>query len=303
LGKDREAASLIDIDKIATRYTVFVPVLHLVSCGLYIAGYSTAFGSNIGGLFSASDFFTITIQHLIMTYIVGLGMPLLVILARHRSGKTYAADLIAKEDDPIKKAAMAENNRKTVKFIQWVLPLASLLPIALLLCQIWTGAMREYYLVLNFVLMALLPTLWNTASRLGFFGVRVEFAWVGLAFAVGVYGLGLNSGDRDRRLPFSAFADSHMQCKKHFILRPIGSRFISVTSDDRRHLVDDKCEVKFTFPRSDIIPLESLFALVAKKLTVKEPAKPGRPEAKKIGEALPTPAKSSAGKPLADPRS
>ena len=257
---------MLDIDKVAGRVTIIVPVVHLAACGLYMAGYSTGFGGNIGGMFSASDFFTITIQHLVATYVLGLGMPVAVILLRHRSGRTYAVDLIAMEDDPAKRADLVATRRWVLRLTTWVVPPLVLIPLIILVCQIWTGAMRDYYFALNFSLLALLPVWWKIANRLQLYGLPVELAWCALAFAVGVLGLGMNSGDRDRRFPYNAVSDVRMHCGKHAILSPIGDRFISVTPDNRRHIVNDECKVQFDFVPTSIIRLVPLYDLVKAKL-------------------------------------
>lgn len=258
----------LDIDKIAGRATIIVPVVHLVACGLYMAGYSIGFGGNIGGMFSASDFFTITIQHLITTYVLTLGMPLVVIFMRHRSGRTYAVDLIAREDDPLKKAELIATRHWVVGFTTWTLPVLALLALVMLACQFWTGAARDYYFALNMCILALFPSWWKIANHLKFYGLSVELAWCALAFTVGVVGLGMNSGERDRRYSYNDLSEGRMRCGKHVILSPIGNRFISVTPDNRRHLVNDECKVQFDFVPTTIVPFGSLYDLVIAKLVV-----------------------------------
>lgn len=267
----------MDIEKAIGRLTIIVPLIHLLACGLYMAGYSTGFGGNIGGMFTASDFFTITIQHLVTTYVLSLGMPVAVIFLRHRSGRTYAADLIAKEEDPAKKAKLVDTREWVIWFTTWALPLLGLLPLGLLACQIWTDAPRDYYLPLTMLLLALLPIWWRAANRLNFYGLPVELAWCALSFAVGVLGLGLNAGDRDRRWPQAAFVDSRMRCGKHVVLNPIGERFLTVTPDNRRHLTDDECKVQFDFAPTTIVRMDSLANLVSAKLNPAPPPRPSKP--------------------------
>ncbi len=256
----------MDFDKLSGRIAIMVPIVHLTACGLYMAGYSAGFGGNIGGMFSAADFFTITIQHLVTTYVLSLGMPIAIILLRHRSGRAYAADLIAKEDDPVAKAAMVATRQWVINFTTWALPAFALFFLTIFISQIWFGAIRDYHFMLTLIVLALLPTWWKTATRLNLYGLPVEMAWCAFAFSVGVIGLGMNAGDRDRRLPYNVLSDARMSCGTHVILRPIGDRFISVTPDNRRHLINDECKVQFGFVPTPIVPQLSLFEMLKAKL-------------------------------------
>jgi hypothetical protein len=260
---------VLDFDKFAGRFAVIVPIVHLVTCGLYMAGYSVGFGGNIGGLFSASDFFTITIQHLIATYVLSLGMPVIVILLRYRSGLTYASDIARRENDPVKKAELIAISKWANRFLMWVLPLLGLNAVVLLVCQMWTGAMPLYNLVFAFFSLVLMPAWWKAADLLKLYGLPVELAWCCCAFVVGVVGLGMDSGDRDRRMPYILLSDARMHCGDHAILSPIGDRFISVTPNNRRHLINDDCKVQFDFMPTAIIPQQSLYDLVKAKLDTK----------------------------------
>jgi hypothetical protein len=261
-----------DVEKLTGRLTIIIPLVHLVACGLYMAGYSAGFGGNIGGMFSPSDFFTITIQHLITTYVLSLGMPMALILLRHRSGYTSAAELISQENDPEKKSRLITTQQWVVKVATWILPAMAAIAGLVLALQFWTAGARDYYFTFSFVLLALLPTWWNLANRLNFEGLHVEFAWCALAFGIGVVGLAMNQGDRDRRFPYSALTDTRMHCGNHVILSPIGDRFISVTPDNRRQLITDECKVQFVFQPTPIVPLEPVFDLIKSKLTPHPPS-------------------------------
>lgn len=260
-----------DFDKVAGRLAIVVPIVHLVTCGLYMAGYSAGFGGNIGGLFSASDFFTITIQHLVTTYVFSLGMPLAVILLRHRSGRAYAVDIIAQEDDPATKAKLIATRQWVIGFTTWALPVLALFLFTMLICQIWTGSVRNYNFLFTSIFLALMPAWWGAADRLKLYGLPVELAWCAAVFAIGVVGLGMDAGDRDRRLAYKVLFDTRMHCGHHVMLSPIGDRFISVTPDDRRHLINEDCKVIFDFVPTAIIPLRSLYDLVKAKLTSAPP--------------------------------
>jgi hypothetical protein len=256
---------MTDVEKIIGRFSLLLPIVHIITCGLFMAGYSLGFGGNIGGLFSASDFFTITIQHLITTYTLSLMAPILFILSRHRTGRAYAIDLINAEKDEETRARLVSTRQFIVKLTSWVLPLFAILFVVMACLSIYADAHVEYYLTLNMLVLGFLPTWWNLMNRLKLGGLPVEIAWCAIAFAVGVVGLGLNIGQTDRRLPYTALTESRMRCSNQVILSPIGERFLSVTPDNRRHIINEDCKTQFDFQKTAVFVPGSLYDLVRKK--------------------------------------
>jgi hypothetical protein len=259
-----------NFEKIAGRATLLIPVVHLVTCGLYMAGYSLGFGGNIGGLFSASDFFTITIQRLISTYVMSAGLPALILFVRHRSGKPYISDEIAAEPDEsrrdrlLKTAVLVRLTANVVfitNFIIWCI---------ILIAEIYADYWIEYYLFSTMTILALFPIWWKIAERLKFYGMPVEIAWCIFSFAVGVVGLGLNSGERDRRISYTELVQNRMHCATHVVLTPIGTRFLSVTPDGIRHIINDECKILFDFEKRPNFSKGTLYELVMRKWTGNE---------------------------------
>ncbi len=74
--------------------------------------------------------------------------------------------------------------------------------------------------------------------------------------------LGMDTGDLHRRLPFAKIKSDQMSCSGSVVLKPIGERFISVTADDRRHVIDAECKILFDLPQSKLIPGAPLPTLV-----------------------------------------
>lgn len=253
---------MADLEKTISRAVILVPVAHIIVCTLYIAGYSLGFGGNIGGLYSPVDFFTVTLQHLIYIYVLSLAMPILFILFRHRSGRTYASDEIAAETDPEKKVALAQTASRVVSFFDYALPMFLVLVLVSFSVSIYVDTYIQYYLTFNAIVLSLYPTFIRLAEWLNFRGLRVEVAWSLISFTAAVVGLGLDSGQIDRRLTYDALAKGAMRCQGHVILTPIGQRFLSVTRDNRRHVVDADCKARFEFEQRPLWrggPLPSLF--------------------------------------------
>ena len=160
---------------------------------------------------------------------------------------------------------MTASRDRIVRLLTWTLRSFAVLLVVMIAFQIWTGAWIEYYLTLNMLVLALAPTWWDIANRLNFYGLPAELAWCGAVFIVGVLGLGLNSGEMDRRLPYSSLVDGHMVCRNQIVVSSIGKRFISVTPDNRRHLINEECKTQFDFSMSPVVPDKSLYDLAAKK--------------------------------------
>lgn len=251
---------MLDFEKSLGRASIAFPMIHLISGGLYIAGYSFAFGGNIGGMFAASDIFTATIQHLIKLYFWGLAFPFIIILARHRLERYIKAQR-AKEG--------AKNQQDMAVKREPLWPIWALAPFALgiLFLQIWTGSYRDYYTLSLVFLMGLLPLFWKAEWLFALPRIPAEFAWCMMVFAVGVFSQGMQTGDRDRRAPYATFLDQRMRCDDHLILNPVGPRFLSVTPDNRRHLIDDQCVVKFNFYPTPVVPSQSPYQLAKAKFS------------------------------------
>lgn len=254
-----------DFEKIAARVTLLIPIVHLVTCGLYMAGYSLGFGGNIGALFSTSDFFTITIQRLISTYVMSAGLPAFILFVRHRSGKPYISDEIAAEQDESRKRRLQNtanlinlmlNVGFTAIFTLWII---------IFIAQIYADYWIDYYMFLTTTILALFPIWWKVARRLNFHGMPVEIAWLILSFAIGVVGLGLNSGERDRRFSYTELFQHRMHCATHVVLTPIGTRFLSVTPDGTRHIINDECKILFDFQKRPAFSKGTLYELVLRK--------------------------------------
>lgn len=254
-----------DVDKIIGRLAIIVPVLHLTSCGLFMAGYSAGFGGGVGGLFSPSDFFTITIQYLILIYALSLGVPTLLTVARHRLGWASYQDIIEKETDQIRKEKLRSNG----EFTKVVLVVSIWISLALFglifALSIWVGAIRDHYVMFMFFAVSLAPLWWKVSNHFDIPMLPSELALNAVLFVVAVIGIGMDRGDRDRRLPFELVVSKTMQCNDHRILRPIGERFISVTPDNRRYIINDECETQFVFETVPIYSPKPLGDLVVEK--------------------------------------
>lgn len=256
----------MDIDKLISRGAVAVPLIHVITCGIYIVGYAMGFGGSIGSLFSPSDFFTVTIQHLATVYVTGLGVPIAFNFFRNRSTVARAGTSNnAIPNDPPSELVKAIWRGISIG-IDILLVFFGLLFFVILLAQIWTGWIRTYYLTFLAMWMGTLPFWSRYAVKRNIYGLKPQLYWIGATFAISVLGMSLTAGEVDRRASYSNLKTGRMLCKNHVILSSIGDRFITVTSDNNRHIVSDECEVFADLEKLPMAATGPLSKLVREKI-------------------------------------
>lgn len=261
----------MDIEKLAGRAALAAPVLHISTCTLYMYGYSVGFGSGIAGLFSISDFFTITLQHLVTIYALGLAIPTVTILARHRAGWAYISDSLPTGENG---RTIISKSLKITRFILHVtLFIYVMTPVAYLISSIVVDSFVSYFLINSFMGIGLLPVWWKLSDTLRFYGLSAEIAFVLVIFASSVIAQGVDAGQGDRRFRYDRLSEDRLKCGEHVILAPIGERFLAATRDGSRQVIDDECKVHFSFEKRPPFREGSLYDLVWEKLDTTEMGK------------------------------
>lgn len=238
----------MDSDKLLGRAAIIIPVTHVAACSLFLAGYSWGFGDKIGTLFTASDFFTISLHYLVSMYIFGLGVHLVPLAYRHLSGTPYTVDKISRIQDEEQRQLSLKRLEVIKTMITLSLVVLFTLVVTLLIINIVYDLNRSYYLTISVLTLTIVPLWWHVANKLLISGVGMELTLLGLTFAAGLVGLGMDAGFRDRRYSFDALQGSHFACGSDIVLTPVGNRFVSVSPDGSRQVINDKCEVIFKFP-------------------------------------------------------
>ncbi len=256
----------MDLDKSLGRLAIIVPVFHLITCALFLFGYSWGFGGGAGTLFAVTDFFTVSLDHLIRTYALGLGVPLVFILVRHSRGHPYAADVIAAETDAVKREKLAAAHSTLKTIISWGLAISGLLILMALFFSIYFDLMRLYYLSVSAILLIFVVPFWKLCDALNIEGIHGEFAFVVLMFIAGVIGIGMDAGFRDRRGSMDFLDKDRYQCKDHMVLNTAGSRFITVTKDNMRHVINEECKILFSFPAKPPLRQQSIADAITESL-------------------------------------
>ncbi|WP_298169941.1 hypothetical protein [Novosphingobium sp.] len=225
-----------------------------------MAGYSLGFGDHISGFFTAGDFFTITIRNLLSVYFFGLGLPFIVISIRNfRESAPESAKNIDLDDE------CGSDRLGKILEIFYINPslfidIFAIYNLIILILCLYFKVPPWYQLTFIFVFFAFSSRWWKIAVQLSLSNFITELLWCMLVFSISVFGLSLDQGFLDRHAPYKSLSYNRVSCDKFTVLTPIGSRFIAVTSDDKRHLIDDKCQVVFEFSPSYIASSEPLFA-------------------------------------------
>ncbi len=250
------------VEEISQKIAIYIPVVHVCVCGLFIIGYSAGFGSGIADLFSVSDFFTITLKYLILIYTSGLVIPLLLILIRHKMGYSYAENLIDSIGDPevrIKNMEILSSIRGPMTY---GLITSSVLCAIMLIYQVYVDGYRNYYISLIWISIGF-TTVWAyLAAKLNIFGAKVEVSWSILIFCVSVFGYAMDKGFMDRRMDYDYFSNDPMRCNDQKILSTVGSYFISVSRDNSRLIISDDCKTKFKIQNTAPLSERSISDLI-----------------------------------------
>jgi hypothetical protein len=260
---------MADMEKVLGRLAIAIPLVHVVTCGLYLAGYSAGFGARIGGMFLPSDFFTITIQMLIQLYTLNLGLPVLILFVRYIYVDGYASDVIFKPTEHQTIQDLTANIsalKKILIVINTLCIFLGIVAIANLTAEIIVGVKLSIRFTCSFLMLAGLPLWWKFATKLKRGGWQVEFAFLCTYFVIGIWAAGVENGQMDRRAEYSNFVGRRMTCGDHVILGPIGSRFLSIMPNGQRQIIDENCKIIFGFVKAPPFTVGPAVPLALQKL-------------------------------------
>lgn len=229
----------MDQDKILSRVALIAPFAHFVVCALYIYGFSLGFGLSISGLFSATDFFIVTLQNLIVIYPVALMLPATIWYFQHKSATDDDAGIV-----PLTEFS---GRRKLFLVIVILICLFVFFWFAISRMQ---GFFFSWYLLLQAVLVFSMPFVVHFSSRARISRARMSLVLNCAMFFLAVVALGIEKGDLYRRGSAAHLANSEMKCGGHTVLLPIGERFLAVGSDGNRYVINEDCKVVFMFEKA-----------------------------------------------------
>lgn len=252
----------MDWDKALGRLAIVVPVLHVVVCTFFLAGYSWGFGGGVSKLFDTSDYFTATIENLIKIYTVALAIPLMTLVYRHRSGHPYAIDTVHSEEDPLKRDIMMSRMlliRKLIFYISWILVFLILFAFII---QVKFDLYRSYYVTSQVIILALTFPYWHLCRNIKFYGFWAELAWLLVGFAFATLAMGADSGFKDRRYPYSIVSQDSFSCNNNSVIFRAGENFIAVEQLGKRIALNKDCDLKFEFSEFPPITEKSIYEVI-----------------------------------------
>ncbi|MGH6746608.1 hypothetical protein [Novosphingobium sp.] len=228
----------MSFDQAFSRLIVLVPIAHVAACTLYIVGFSLGFGSGVAFLFTATDFFTVTLNGLAKIY--------------------FSAAII-----PIFMYFIIKNGRQAKKGITgktWANIAGLIIAFASCMTFVYIGAasyalVRQGYMPSAFDFFGVFLVL--VTPLVAFIFRKFNFSYlVGSLLAVEFLGAilfqGYDAGKGYRQLPYRQLAAKSMKCGKYAIVFSVGGKFIAVDSNNRRRIVDADCKDKFYFEPKQI---------------------------------------------------
>jgi hypothetical protein len=108
---------------------------------------------------------------------------------------------------------------------------------------------RFYYSCVSTATISFSIPFWWICDRVKLYGFWAEVMWIVVCIVPAVISVGMDEGFRDRRDPMARLVKDTYHCQKQLVVSSIGDRFISVTRDNVRHVINDECEILFNFPR------------------------------------------------------
>lgn len=231
----------MELEKILSRVVLIAPFAHLAVCSLYIYGFSMGFGLSISGLFTATDFFIVTLQNLIVIYPVALMLPAIIWYFQHQSTS----------DDDGGMASVSEFSVRRKIFVGVIVSISVFVFFWFAISRI-QGFYFSWYLLLQAILICMLPFAIQLASRAQLNRAKVSFSLNCAMFVLAVVALGIEKGDLYRRGSFVQLTNNDMKCGNQTVLLPIGDRFLAVGTDATRNIINDDCKVVFKFERTKL---------------------------------------------------
>jgi hypothetical protein len=242
----------MDIEKLWGRAAFIVPVGHVIVCSLFIFGFCAGFGPSISGLFTVSNFFTVTLQNLMVIYPVCVGFPLLAYYFMVRND----------HDGTLFSAKFELRNEKAYYFAFWIVLTVSWSLFGLMIRERWQGYYVPWFFIAISAFVAMLPLVCYICAVKGVTFRTLRVTVDILYFVTTVIALGATKGDVYRRGSSESLQDEQMHCEKLTVLIPVGERFIAVNKNTGdRFVINEDCKAVFTFDTAQPYKYRTIRAL------------------------------------------
>lgn len=241
--------AIMDMEKAIGQFAIAIPIIHISTCAVYLAGYSAGFGSSVGMLFGPSDLFGLSVSELFWTYLAGIIMPLAIISPQfkpdYKTARTRADEI---GDETI----ISRVKRTDIIIFRMIISFLSIFTILILFVTYiavkfdhripYTELGNPLAFVSSF-LTARYMSSFNTSRATNLILSSL------LTFAVISFSTGLTRGQGERRYHAKNFTDSRPACGGWSILRTTGERYIAVASNNERAVLDADCRPVLRFPK------------------------------------------------------
>jgi hypothetical protein len=216
-----------------------IPLAHLFVCSLFLAGYSGAFGARVGSLFAISDIFATSLSDLFIIYVTAVLVPLI-------GGMRIKHILTNMQDSEDTKSKIAKTADRAM------LALGALM-VLLEAFRMYRNEPVQYNLLIEGILLANIGAVFRFFEKVGLHGSEQGVAWLAVLLCAVAFGAGMSQGQLDRLAQYRTFVGRSYNCGKLIILRPASDKFIAVTPNNNRVLIDQTCKVEFFFPRGRLL--------------------------------------------------
>lgn len=238
----------MDANKIPAQLIVIAPIAHALVCFVFLYGYSTGFGANIGAFFAVTDIFAVSLNDLVVVYASGFLVPLLAISNQLKPDYKSFVQTVYESGN--------QTSIRNIKLIHKSLSVVIFLILALsfVFMIVFSALAIKYdyrlpFLYIGIFLPLVLALSWFSfsASLKTTFATDQFIAVVLTLFSTALV-LGMATGQTERRASRDSFADYRVMCGNLVVLRAADERFIAVDPKNRRLMVNEDCQTKFVVP-------------------------------------------------------
>lgn len=239
----------MDQDKLVGQAVVTVPIIHLITCAIYLAGYSAGFGANIGTIFSVGDLFGLSVSELFWTYLAGVVIPLVALSPQLRPDYKTAHARAQETGDAAIISRIAWQNKVFFRAILGMMALVTLASLFYLFISISLDQ-RIPYMELSQPFAFIISFGWSSyASKLPTKRTTDLLIAIIMTLALLSFATGLTRGQGERRYPVKSFIDARPSCGGWLVLRTVGERMIALNKDGLRAVITDECKPALLIPR------------------------------------------------------
>jgi hypothetical protein len=267
----------MDQEKLVSQAAITVPIIHVITCAIYLAGYSAGFGAHVGTLFSVGDLFGLSVADLFWIYLAGCVIPLIALSPQLKPGYKSAITRARETGD---QSTIGRHERQE-RFYS----------------RLWPGFFGLFFLFLLFDAFIC----YKTDQRIPYMELSQPIAfgvsrcWAGYAatlptkrstdllvavvMTLGLvsFATGVTRGQGERRYAYETFSDARPRCGDWVVLQTVGDRMIASNRTNIRAVITEECKAILVMPLRPAFKQATLAELISEWWR-SSPRVLGRPE-------------------------